>query len=170
MGFAAIALELPGHTGQAQRLAGDLAKRFPRDTIVQSEYLPMIPSAAALWSGKGEKGIEALVPSFPNELGQCNPSFTFSLYPVYLRGEAYLFAKQGGPAASEFQKIIDHAGVVGNEPIGALARLGLARAYALSGDQAKAKTAYGDFFAIWKSAEPGAPLLAKAKVEFAKLP
>jgi tetratricopeptide (TPR) repeat protein len=169
VGFAAIALELSGDSAKAQQLAGDLAKRLPKDTIVQSDYLPMIHAAAALRSGDGARAIEALVPSLPYELGQCNPTFTFSLHPVYLRGEAYLSAKQGAAAASEFQKIIDHAGVVGNEPIGGLARLGLARAYALSGEIAKAKAAYQDFLAIWKTADADAPLLSKAKAEYANL-
>ena len=86
-----------------------------------------------------------------------------------MRGEAYLAAKQGGSAAGEFQKILDHAGIVGNEPIGALAHLGLARAYALSGDNAKAKTAYGKFFALWEKADADVPVLVQAKGEFAKL-
>ena len=92
-----------------------------------------------------------------------------ALYPVYLRGEAYLAAKQGAAAAVEFQKILDHPGVVGNEPIGALAHLGLGRAYALAGDSAKAKTAYQDFFALWKNADPDIPILQQAKAEYAKL-
>jgi tetratricopeptide (TPR) repeat protein len=169
LGFAAIALEFGGDSVKAQQLAIDLAKHYPTDTIVQSDYLPMIYATVAMRTGNSAKAIEALVPSLPYELGQCNPTFTFSLYPVYLRGEAYLSAKQAGNAASEFQKIIDHAGVVGNEPIGALARLGLARAYALSGDDAKAKAAYQDFLAIWKNADADAPLLTKAKAEYAKL-
>ena len=129
----------------------------------------MMHAAVALHSGDGTKAIDALVPSAPYELGQCNSSFTFSLFPVYLRGQAYLSANQGAAAASEFQKIVDHAGAVGNEAIGGLARLGLARAYASSGDNAKAKAAYQDFFAIWKSAEPGTPILKQAKAELAKL-
>src|SRR3984885_4263353 len=169
VGFSAIALELGGDSVKAQQLANDLAKRYPADTIVQSDYLPMIYASVALRTGNGAKAIEALVPSLPYELGQCNPTFTFALYPVYLRGEAYLSAKQAGNAAGEFQKIIDHAGVVGNEPIGALARLGLARAYALSGDNAKAKAGYQDFLAIWKNADADAPLLTKAKAEYANL-
>jgi eukaryotic-like serine/threonine-protein kinase len=169
VGFAAIALGLAGDSVKAQQLAGDVAKRFPKDTIVQSDYLPMIRAALALRNGNGAKAVEALVPSIPYELGECNPTFTFSLYPVYLRGEANLSAKQGGAAASEFQKIIDQAGVVGNEPIGPLARLGLARAYALSGDNSKAKGAYRDFFMIWKNADADATLLTQAKAEFAKL-
>jgi serine/threonine protein kinase len=169
LGFAAIALGLAGESAKALQLAGVLAKRFPQDTTVQFEYLPMIHAAVALRSGEGAKAIEALVASAPYEMGQCNTTFTFSLYPVYIRGEAYLSAKQGAAAASEFQKILDHSGVVGNQPIGALARLGLARASALSGDTTKAKTSYQDFFALWKSADPDIPILKQAKVEYAKL-
>jgi hypothetical protein len=102
-------------------------------------------------------------------LGYTNTTFTFALYPVYLRGTAYLAEKQSAPAAREFQKILDHAGVVGNQPIGALARLGLGRAYAQSGDTAKSKTAYQDFFALWKNADPDIPILKEAKAEYAKL-
>ncbi len=120
-------------------------------------------------SGDAERAIEALAASAPYELGETNTSFTFALYPVYLRGEAYLAAKQGAAAAAEFQKILDHAGVVGNEPIGALAHLGLARAYALSGDMPKAKAAYQDFFTLWNRCRPGLPILKEAKAEFAKL-
>jgi eukaryotic-like serine/threonine-protein kinase len=169
VGFAAIALELAGEAANAQQLARDVAKRFPKDTIVQSDYLPMIHAALALRSGDGAKAIEALVPSLPYELGQCNPTFTFSLYPVYLRGEADLAAKQGAAAVTEFQKILDHAGVVGNEPIGALAHLGLGRAYALSGETTKARAAYQDFLALWKDADPDVPLFKQAKAEYATL-
>jgi eukaryotic-like serine/threonine-protein kinase len=102
-------------------------------------------------------------------LGHTNNDFTFALYPVYLRGESYLAAKDGSAAITEFQKILDHSGVVGNEPIGPLAHLGLGRAYALSGDSAKAKTAYQDFFALWKNADPDVPILKEAKAEYAKL-
>jgi serine/threonine protein kinase/tetratricopeptide (TPR) repeat protein len=169
VGFAAIALGLAGDTAKALQLAGTLAKQFPQDTIVQFDFSPMIHAALSLRSGEGAKAVEALVSSAPYESGQCNTDFTFSLYPVYLRGEAYLSAKQGTAAASEFQKIVNHSGVVGNQPIGALARLGMARAFALSGDTTKAKTSYQDFFALWKSAEPDIPILKQAKVEYAKL-
>ncbi|HEV8421889.1 MAG TPA: protein kinase, partial [Chthoniobacterales bacterium] len=167
--FAAIALALSGDSSQATALADDVAKRFPEDTVVQSEYLPMIRAALALRSGEAEKAVTALEPTAPYELGQLNDAFTFGMYPVYLRGEVYLAAKQGTAAAAEFQKILDHAGVVGNEPIGALAHLGLGRACALSGDVAKAKTAYLDFFALWKNADTDVPLLKQAKDESAKL-
>jgi hypothetical protein len=93
----------------------------------------------------------------------------FTLYPVYLRGAAYVAAHLGSAAAAEFQKILDHPGIVLNEPIGPPAHLGLARAYTLSGDTAKAKTAYQNFLALWKDADPDIPILQQAKAEYAKL-
>jgi tetratricopeptide (TPR) repeat protein/predicted Ser/Thr protein kinase len=168
-GFSAIALGLAGDSAQAERLVADLGKRFSEDTIVKFNYLPMIRAATALHSSDGKRAIDALSASAPYELGETNSSFTFALYPVYLHGEAYLAAKQGAAAVNEFQKILDRAGVVGNEPLAALALLGLGRAYALAGDSAKSKTAYQDFFALWKDADPGVPILKQAKAEFAKL-
>ncbi|MGB8673879.1 MAG: protein kinase [Candidatus Acidiferrales bacterium] len=167
--LSAVALGLAGDSAQAERLAGDLNKRFPENTTVQSIYLPMVRAGVALHSGDGKRAADALAISVPYELAETNPSFTFALYPVYLRGEAYLAAQQGAAAVNEFQKILEHAGVVGNEPIGALAHLGLGRAYALSGDAAKARAAYQDFFALWKDADPDVPILKEAKTEYAKL-
>jgi len=167
--FAAIALGLAGDSVRAGQLAAELTKRFPEDTIVQFDYLPMIRIAIALKSNESGKAVEALAPSAPYELGHTNSAVTFALYPVYFRGEAYLAAKQGAAAAAEFQKILDHPGVVGNEPIGALAHLGLGRAYALAGDNEKAKTAYQDFLALWKNADTDVPILKQAKAEYAKL-
>jgi eukaryotic-like serine/threonine-protein kinase len=166
---SAIALGLAGDSAQATRLAADLAKRFPEDTIVQFNCLPTIHAAAALQGSSASKAIEALVPVAPYELGSPGQSFSFALYPIYLRGEAYLAAHQGSAAAVEFQKILDHAGVAQNEPIGALAHLGLARAYALSGDSVKSRTAYQDFLKLWKDADPDIPILIAAKSEYAKL-
>jgi serine/threonine protein kinase/tetratricopeptide (TPR) repeat protein len=163
-GVSAIALGLASDFAQAARLAADLAKRFPEDTIVQFDYLPMIHAAAALQSGY--KALEALAPTAPYELGSIN---LVTLYPVYLRGEADLAAHQGSAAAVEFHKILGHPGVVQNGPIGALAHLGLARAYTLSGDTAKAKAAYQDFLTLWKDADPNIPILREAKAEYAKL-
>jgi serine/threonine protein kinase/tetratricopeptide (TPR) repeat protein len=167
--LSAIALALAGDSAQAMRMASDLAKRFPEDTIVQVDYLPMIHAAAALPSGSPTKALAALAPGAPYELGSPVQSLTFALYPVYLRGEVYVAAHQGGAAAAEFQKILDHPGVVMNEPIGALAHLGLGRAYAISGDAAKAKGPYQDFLALWKDADPDIPILKEAKSEYAKL-
>jgi ATP/maltotriose-dependent transcriptional regulator MalT len=98
------------------------------------------------------------------------PYIWLALYPVFVRGEAFLTAHHGSEAAAEFRKIIDHRGIVANEPIGALAHLGLARAYALSGDTAKARAAYQDFLTLWKDADPEIPILQQAKAEYAKLP
>ncbi len=166
--FSATALGVEGDSAQAARLAGDLGKRFPEDTIARLDYLPMIRAAIALRTGESGKALVALAVATPYELGQVSAVY-FGLYPVYLRGEAYLASKQGAAAATEFQKILDHSGVVTNEVIGALAHLGLGRAYALSGDNAKAKTAYRDFFALWKNADPDIPILQQAKAEYAKL-
>ena len=129
----------------------------------------MIRAAIELRSGEPGKAVEALAPAAPYELGHTNSAVTFALYPVYLRGEAYLGAKQGTAAAAEFQKILDHPGVVGNEPVGALAHLGLGRSFALIGDGAKAKSAYQDFLALWKNADPNTPILEEAKAEDARL-
>jgi serine/threonine protein kinase/Flp pilus assembly protein TadD len=167
--ISAIALGLAGDSAQATRLAADMAKRFPENTIVQFNYLPTIHAAIALQGGSATKAIEALVPVAPYELGSPAQTVSYALYPVYLRGEAYLAAHQGGGAVAEFQKILDHPGVIGNEPIGALAHLGLARAYALSGDNAKSHTAYQDFLTLWKDADPDIPILQQAKAEYAKL-
>ena len=167
--YSAIALALAGDSAQAARLSDDLRKNSPADTIVQYDDLPMIRAATALHSGDASRAVEALAEAEPYELGQTNYSFTFALYPVYLRGQAYLAAKQGAAAQVEFQKILDHYSVVGNQPIGALARLGLARSYTLQGDIPKARAAYSDFLSLWKNADPDVPLLKQAKVEFAKL-
>jgi tetratricopeptide (TPR) repeat protein len=169
-GFSAIAFALAGDLTNANQSIDDLTKRFPQDTVVQTQYLPMARAALALNSGNAKAALDALSAAAPYELGHTNDDFTFALYPVYFRGESYLAAKDGSAAITEFQKILDHSGVVGNEPIGALAYLGLGRAYAFSGDSAKAKTAYQDFFAFWKNADPDVPILKEAKAEYAKLP
>ncbi|MFZ0916565.1 MAG: hypothetical protein WAN04_06695, partial [Candidatus Udaeobacter sp.] len=169
-GFSAIAFALAGDVANANRAIDDLTKRFPQNTAVQTRYLPMARAALALNSGNAQAAIEALSPAAPYELGHTNEDFTFALYPIYFRGQAYLAAKNGAAAAGEFQKILDHASIVGNEPIGALAHLGLGRAYALSGDTSKAKVAYQDFLALWKTADADVPVLTQAKAEYAKLP
>jgi tetratricopeptide (TPR) repeat protein/class 3 adenylate cyclase len=168
-GFSAIAFALAGNMADANRAIEDLTKRFPQDTVVQTRYLPMARSALALNSGNAQAALDALTAAAPYELGHTNEDFTFAVYPVYFRGQAYLAAKNGDGAAGEFQKILDHASIVGNEPIGALAHLGLGRAYVLSGESAKAKTAYQDFFALWKNGDPDVPILKEAKAEYAKL-
>jgi tetratricopeptide (TPR) repeat protein len=167
--ISAITLGLTGDSVEAERLADDLRRRFPENTIVRLETLPTIHGAVALRSSDPSKAVEALASAARYELGQDSLSYSFALYPAYLRGEACLSAKQGASAAIEFQKILDHPGVVGDDPIGALAHLGLGRAYALAGDTAKAKTAYQDFLALWKNADPDIPILKQAKTEYGRL-
>jgi eukaryotic-like serine/threonine-protein kinase len=168
--LSSVALGLAGDSAESGRLAEELGKDLPDDTIVKFEFLPMASVAAALANHDGAKAAEAMAPAQPYELGEFNTSMTFALYPVYLRGEAFLEAKKGAEAAGEFQKILDHPGVAANEPIAALAHLGLARALALQGDGGKSKIAYQDFLALWKDADPSVPILKEAKAEYAKLP
>jgi len=167
--ISAIALGLAGDPAQAAQLAGLLGKNSPEDTIVQFNSLPAIRASNALRDDP-RKAIEALAVSAPYELGQTTQIVTFCLYPVYLRGEAYLAARQGAAAAAEFQKILDHPGLVQNEPIGPLAHLGIGRANALAGDTGKARSAYQEFLSLWKDADPDIPILKQARAEYAKLP
>jgi len=162
--LSAIAVGLSGDIAQAAQLAKDLGSRFPEDTVVKFEFLPMIQSTV-----EPAKAVDLLATAAPYELGQTYAVVSFALYPAWLRGEAYLAAKRGPAAAAEFQKILDHPGVVVNDPIGALAHLGLGRAYALAGDSAKARTPYQDFFALWKSPDADIPILKQAVTEYAGL-
>jgi len=167
---AALALALAGDAHRAQALADDLGKRFPEDTIVQFNYRPTIHAQFALDRNDTSRAIEALQAATPYELGLPGTgSFTPGLYPVYVRGDAYLAGHQGIEAAAEFQKILGNRGVVQNESIGVLSHLGLARAYVMQGDTAKAKAAYQDFLTLWKDADPDIPVLIAAKAEYAKL-
>ena len=167
---SSLALALVGDSDRAQRLADELAKGFPKDTVVNFIYLPTIRGQIALSRHDFARAIEELKNAAPFELGQPgDTSFTPSLYPVYVRGEVYLAARQPNEAEAEFQKILDHRSIVVNEPIGALAHLGLARAYALQGDTTKARLAYQRFLALWKDADPDVSILKKAKAEYADL-
>jgi serine/threonine protein kinase len=168
---AAITYGFAGDSSKVQLLVNDFAKRFPEDTVVKFTYLPSLRAQQALLRQDSAEAIAELEPATPYELGQPNNGTTISmsLYPVYLRAAAFRRAKQGKEAALEYQKILDHRGVVINGPIGALAHLGLGRAYALSGDTAKAKIAYQDFLALWKDADSDIPILKEAKTEYASL-
>jgi tetratricopeptide (TPR) repeat protein len=147
-----------------------LSGRFPEDTSVQFNYLPTLRAQVALSHNDPSKAIEILQVASPYELGFPGfGPFMVSLYPVYVRGQAYLALNDGKQAAAEFHKILDHRGVVLNGPIGALAHLGLARAYALQGDKDKARVAYRDFLTLWKDADPDIPILRQANAEYAKL-
>jgi eukaryotic-like serine/threonine-protein kinase len=161
---AALALAYAGDDKGAQALADDLNKRFPEDTLIQFIGLPDIHARLAINKRLYFEAIGDLRPGMPYEL-----SMNGEMLPAYVRGEAYLAAHQGSEAAAEFQKILDHPGVVINSPVGALAHLQIGRAYAMHGDAAKAKAVYQDFLTLWKDADPDIPLLIAAKSEYAKL-
>ena len=160
----ALALVFAGDDSPGKKLAKRLAEQFPEDTAVQFCYLPTVDALLALRRGDSSKAVEALSLATPYELG-----VAARLYPAYVRGRVYLAAHEASKAASEFQKILDHRGVIINEPIGALAHLEIGRAYAMQGDTAKAKTAYQDFLTLWKHADPDIPVLIAAKSEYTKL-
>ena len=169
---AAFALALAGDSSRAQALTNDLERRFPEDTSVRFAYLPELRALLALERGDPSKSIDLLQIAIPYEFGTPRSSihgFFGALYPIYVRGEAYLAAHEGAEAAAEFQRILDHRGIVVSDPIGALARLELGRAFALSGDKTKARTAYQDFLTLWKDADPDIPILKQAKAEYARL-
>ena len=168
---SALTLAYAGDTERAQHLTDELDKRFPEATIVRFNYLPTLRARLALNRGNALDALEVLRAAVPYELGRT----TFSnyswngLYPVYVRGEAYLAAHHGGEAAAEFHKILDHRGIVWNSPIGALAQLQLGRTYAMQGDRANARAAYSNFLALWKDSDRNIPVFKRAKAEYAKL-
>ena len=144
----------------------------PEDTSVVFTYLPTLRALLALKRGEPANAIEQLRVASPYELGIPGIDFNFffgGLYPAYVRGESYLAAHQGTEAAAEFQKILHHRGIVFSDPIGALAHLGLGRAYTLQGDTANAKAAYQNFLTLWQSADADIPILNSVKAEYAKL-
>jgi serine/threonine protein kinase/Tfp pilus assembly protein PilF len=155
-----------GERKQAQKLSDELDKKYPQDTFVQKYWLPVIRAALDLRQGRGPKAVDDLEPAAAFELGIQS---SLTLYPAYIRGQAYLAIGDASKAEAEFQKFIDHPGVVLNSPLGALARLGRARAYARGGDSARAREAYRDFLGLWKDADTNVPLLKEAKAEYAKL-
>jgi eukaryotic-like serine/threonine-protein kinase len=167
---AALAYALAGDAAHAHSLEDELGKRFPQDTFVQSVWLPSIQAQIETVRKNSARSLELLHAAAPHELGMLSYGGPNScLYPVYVRAEAYLGAQQGLAAAAEFQKILDHRGLLWNRATGALAHLGLARAYVLQGDTAKARSAYQDFLALWEHADPDIPILIAAKAEYAKL-
>jgi predicted Zn-dependent protease len=166
---SALAFALAGDSAHAQSRVDDLDKRFPHDTVIQSIWLPTIRAQIELNGRNAIRSIELLQTAAPYELGMLTGSAVNScMYPVYVRADAYLSAQQGA-AAAEFQKILDHRGLLWNCATGALAHLGLARAYAMQGDTANARAAYQDFLTLWKDADPDIPILKEAKAEYAKL-
>ena len=160
---AALALGLSGGSSRSEALAGDLEKRFPEDTFAKFTYVPVLRGLAALGRGKPADSVEQLQIALPYELAANGLNFSSyylgGLHSAYVRGEALMAAKRYAEAAAEFQKILDHRGIVGIDPIGVLAHLQLGRVFALSGDKARAKAAYEAFLALWKDADADIPIL-----------
>ena len=162
--YTALALARSGALGRAERLADDLAQRFPTDTLLNARDLPTLRAAIEIQRNNPARAVELLQSATPYELGW------FGMFnAMYTRGQAYVQAGQGTEAAAEYQKILDHRGVAPLSPQYPLAYLGLARAHALAGDTAGARRAYQDFLALWKDADPDIPILQEAKAEYAKL-
>jgi len=169
--YYAVVLALAYTGDESQGLADNFNESFPENTAVQFNYLPTLRAKLALNHANPQQALDTLEAAAPYELGL--PTLWFynwpNLYPVYVRGEAYLALHRGGEAAKEFQKILDHRGIVLNEPIGALAHLQLGRAYSMQGDTAKARAAYQEFLTLWKDADPDIPIFRQAKAEYASL-
>jgi tetratricopeptide (TPR) repeat protein len=161
---AALALARGGDSAVASKTADDLAKRHPRDTLLNHYWLPCIRASLENIRRNPQRAIELLETAAPYELGNGGP-----MYPAYIRGQSFLALRQGSQAAAEFQKILDHRGVALNNATAALAPLGLARAYALQGDTARARSFYQQFLKLWKDADPEIPILIDAKSDYAKL-
>jgi predicted Zn-dependent protease len=158
---SAVTLALCGETSRAQSVAGELAKRYPKDTIVNTTWLPVIQAALEINRGNTEQVIQLLQAAGRFEMG-----YEIQAWPAYVRGLAYLRGGAGDEAMAEFQKIIDHRGVVAVSALYPLAHLGLARAATLTGDTARSRKAYEDFFALWKDADPDIPILLEARKEY----
>ncbi len=169
--LAALSLARTGAVAEAQQMAEGLAKRYLHDTLINGYWLPTIRAAIEINRGNPGKAIDILQAAASYELGEPSPWFGGggSLYPIYLRGQSYLVLHRGNEAAEEFQKILDHRSIVKNCPFGALARLGLARAYALQRQTAKSRSSYEEFLNLWKDADADTPILRQAKAEYAQL-
>ena len=167
--MAALTLARIGDASQAKALADELRMDYPNNSLIKLYWLPTINAAIQLEANNPPTALMELETAAPYELGVPRPMGTGTLYPAYLRGQAYLLAKNGSAAVAEFEKLLNHRGIVLNFVIGALARLQLGRAYAMSSDSAKAKIAYQDFLTLWKDADPDIPILMQAKAEYAKL-
>jgi tetratricopeptide (TPR) repeat protein/predicted Ser/Thr protein kinase len=166
--LAALTLARIGDVPRAMTLTEELEKSYPANIFLKLYWLPTINATIELNKGNSDKALEYLEASAPYELGLARTSLN-NLYPAYTRGQAYLLANNGVAAAAEFQKLLDHRGIVGNFVTGSLAHLQIGRAYAMAGDTAKAKAAYQDFLTLWKDADADIPILKEAKAEYAKL-
>jgi tetratricopeptide (TPR) repeat protein len=167
--LAALVLAQSGSVNQAEALCRELDKLWPAGTYVQKYWLPLIRAEIDLQLRQPSKAIDHLGVPTPLELANPGPTPAATLYPAYVRGQAYLALRDGPKAATEFEKLTHGTGLVLNFPLGALAHLQLARAYNLSRDNTKARQSYQTFFALWKDADPTLPILKQAKAEYAKL-
>ncbi len=165
--LAALVLARTGEISQATTILEGLQKSEPGNTYLKVYWFPVIEASIAMARQSPDPALVALEPSLPYELGGPPPGTT--MYPAYVRGLAYIAKRNGPSAAAEFQKFLDHSGVVQNFLLGSLAHLQLGRAYAISGETAKAKAAYKDFLSLWKDADPDIPIFKEAKAEYAKL-
>jgi eukaryotic-like serine/threonine-protein kinase len=167
--LVALTLARIGETPGAKPIVEEMERNYASDTMLKVYWLPTIKAAMELNANNATQAVMILEATAPYELGQPPQSPVGTMYPVYVRGQAQLAAHNGAAAATEFQKYLDHRGITLNFPLGALAHLGLARAYALQGDTAKAKTAHNDFLTLWKDADSDIPILIAAKAEYTKL-
>jgi DNA-binding winged helix-turn-helix (wHTH) protein/tetratricopeptide (TPR) repeat protein len=165
---AMLALARAGDSRAAEQMATELGTAYPEDTLIQNHWLPTVRAAIQLNQGNSARAIDVLQSMGSRELGQ-PIAFAILMHPVYVRGQAFLAARTGKEAAAEFQKILDHHGLMQNDPIGALAHLQLGRAYAMLGKIPEARRAYEDFLNLWKDADAELPALKEAKAEYAKL-
>jgi serine/threonine protein kinase/tetratricopeptide (TPR) repeat protein len=167
--LAALVLARIGEAVRAKTIVGQLEKSYPSQTVLKVYWLPTIKAAIELNANNAAQSLVYLEAAAPYELGEPPPFQIGTLYPAYIRGQAQLMAHNGAAAAVEFQKLMDHRGIVLDFVAGSLAHLQLGRAYAMAGDTAKAKSAYQDFLTLWKDADPDIPILKEAKAEYAKL-
>ena len=170
---AGLALALAGDTARSQQLADDLETRFPEDTFAKFTYVPVLRALAALQGGNPAGSVDQLLVTLPYELAVNGLNFSHyylgGLHSAYVRGEALVALHRYAEAAAEFRKILDHRGIVGMDPIGALAHLQLGRVFALSKDTAKAKASYETFLTLWKDADADIPILKRARADYARL-
>jgi tetratricopeptide (TPR) repeat protein len=163
--LAAVALARAGNLDAARQLADKMSAERPRGTLVQNYWMPVIRAQADLHGGGAQPAIEWLRAAAPYELSDTR----LPLLPAYVRGEAYLRTGDGRRAAAEFQKLLQHHGAIGNSLLGPLSRIGLARALALAGDPAGAKTQYQTFFELWRDADAEVPLMRRARAEYEQI-
>jgi DNA-binding winged helix-turn-helix (wHTH) protein/tetratricopeptide (TPR) repeat protein len=167
--LAALTFARSGHSRRARKIVNSLSDQFPVNTTLNDYWLPTIGAAIEVDQNNPNKAIDLLQKTAPYELGDPPPFQQGTLYPVYIRGEAYLMLHKGQEAAAQFQTILENQGIIRNFPLLALAHLGVARAYALSNDKEKSRAAYRDFLKLWKEADPDVPVLKQAKAEYAKM-